>query len=133
MGTADTPASRGWLGSFSQRLDELGWQEHSNLFTQVRFWNDRPQQMKAWAAELMAGSPDVAITVTNPALEVMKPIAGSVPIVFIGSVTRWAADLFPVSLIQVTTSQVSPVTILRWVASGWQYSRRSHQTSGESL
>jgi putative ABC transport system substrate-binding protein len=84
MGTADTPASRGWLESFSQRLDKLGWQEHSNRFTQVRFWDDRPQQMKTWAAELMAGSPDVAITVTNPALEVMKPIAGSVPIVFIG-------------------------------------------------
>ena len=37
-----------------------------------------------WAAELIAGSPDVAVTFTNLALEVMKPIAGRVPIVFIG-------------------------------------------------
>ena len=40
--------------------------------------------MRVWAAELIAGSPDVAVTFTNLALEVMKPIAGSVPIVFIG-------------------------------------------------
>jgi ABC-type uncharacterized transport system substrate-binding protein len=35
-------------------------------------------------AELIARSPDVAVTFTNFALEVLKPIAGSVPIVFIG-------------------------------------------------
>ena len=43
-----------------------------------------PEQMRVWAAELIAGSPDVAVTFTNLALEVMKPIAVSVPIVFIG-------------------------------------------------
>ena len=46
--------------------------------------HDRPEQMRVWAAELIAGSPDVAVTFTNHALEVMKPIAVSVPIVFIG-------------------------------------------------
>jgi putative tryptophan/tyrosine transport system substrate-binding protein len=38
----------------------------------------------AWAAELIARSPDVALTYTNLALAVLKPIAGNVPIVFVG-------------------------------------------------
>ncbi|MGA7068625.1 MAG: ABC transporter substrate-binding protein, partial [Pseudolabrys sp.] len=77
-------SSRRWLTSFLHRLDELGWSERRNLFTQVQWWNAGPEQMRVWAAELIAGSPDVAVTFTNLALEVMKPIAGSVPIVFIG-------------------------------------------------
>jgi putative ABC transport system substrate-binding protein len=84
MGSAETASTRGWLTIFLHRLEELGWREHYNLFTQVQWWNDRPEQMRLWAAELIAGSPDVAVTFTNPALEVVKPIAGKVPIVFVG-------------------------------------------------
>ena len=84
MGSAETASTRGWLTTFLHPLEELGWREHYNLFTQVQWWNDRPEQMRLWAADLIAGSPDVAVTFTNLALEVMKPIAGSVPIVFIG-------------------------------------------------
>src|SRR5215475_5307812 len=84
MGAAETPSSRRWLTSFLHRLNELGWSERRNLSTQVQWWNEGPEQMRAWAAELIASSPDVAVTFTNHALEVMKPIAGSVPIVFIG-------------------------------------------------
>ena len=84
MGSAETASTRGWLTTFLHRLEELGWREHYNLFTQVQWWNDRPEQMRLWAADLIAGSPDVAVTFTNLALEVMKPIAGRVPIVFIG-------------------------------------------------
>ncbi len=84
MGAAETSSSRGWLATFLHRLDQLGWHERSNLSTKVQWWNDRPEQMKAWAAELVGGSPNVAVTFTNLALEVVKPLAGSVPIVFIG-------------------------------------------------
>jgi putative ABC transport system substrate-binding protein len=84
MGAAETTSSRGWLAAFLRRLDELGWRESRNLVTQVQWWNDQPEQMRAWAAELIARSPDVAVTYTNLALAVLKPIAGSVPIVFVG-------------------------------------------------
>jgi len=80
MGSAETASTRGWLTTFARRLEELGWREHYNLFTQVQWWNDRPEQMRSWAAELISGSPDVAVTFTNPALEVLKPIAGKVQI-----------------------------------------------------
>ena len=84
VGAAETAWSRGWLAAFSRRLDELGWRENRNLVTQVQWWNDQQEQMRAWAAELIAHSPDVAVTYTNLATAVLKPIAGSVPIVFVG-------------------------------------------------
>jgi putative ABC transport system substrate-binding protein len=84
MGAAETTWSRGWLGAFLHRLDDLGWQEGRNFATQVQWWNDQPEQMRVWAAELIARSPDVAVTFSNLALAVLKPIAGSVPIVFVG-------------------------------------------------
>jgi putative ABC transport system substrate-binding protein len=84
MGAAETAWSRSWLAAFLHRLDELGWRESRNLVTQIQWWNDHPQQMRVWAAELIARSPDVAVTFTNLALEVTKPIAGSVPVVFVG-------------------------------------------------
>src|SRR5215813_14734610 len=56
MGAAETSSSRGWLTTFLHRLDELGWHEGSNLFTKLQWWNDRPEQMRAWAADLIAGT-----------------------------------------------------------------------------
>jgi ABC-type uncharacterized transport system substrate-binding protein len=84
MGAAETAWSRAWLASFLQRLDELGWREGRDLVTQVQWWNDQPEQMRAWAAELMARTPDVAMAFSNPALAILKPHAGNIPIVFVG-------------------------------------------------
>ncbi len=84
MGAAETAWTRGWLAAFLRRLNELGWRESRNLVTQVQWWNDQPEQIRVWATELIARSPDVAVTYTNLALAVLKPIAGSVPIVFVG-------------------------------------------------
>src|SRR5262245_17518060 len=84
MGAAETAWSRGWLANFLRRLDELGWREGGNLVTQVQWWNDQPDQMRAWAAELVARTPDIAVAFSNPALAVLKPLAGNLPIVFIG-------------------------------------------------
>src|SRR5262245_23143117 len=84
LGAAETASSRGWLTAFLRRLDELGWRESDNLVTQVQWWNDQPEQIRVWAAELIARSPDVAVTYTNLALAMLKPIAGNVPIVFVG-------------------------------------------------
>jgi putative ABC transport system substrate-binding protein len=84
MGAAETAWSRGWLASFLRRLDELGWREGRNLVTQVQWWNDQPEQMRAWVAELVARTPDVAMAFSNPALAILKPLAGNMPIVFVG-------------------------------------------------
>ena len=84
MGAAETESSRGWLATFSHRLDELGWRENRNLLTQVQWWNDKPEQMRVWVREMIARSPDVTVAYTNLAVEILKPIAGNLPIVFIG-------------------------------------------------
>jgi putative ABC transport system substrate-binding protein len=84
MGAAEMARSRGWLSAFLRRLEELGWQESRNLFVQVQWWNDQLDQMRVWAGELIARSPNVAVTYTNLALAVLKPTAGNVPIVFVG-------------------------------------------------
>jgi putative ABC transport system substrate-binding protein len=84
MGIGETASSRSWLAALLNRLDELGWQEGRNLVTQVQWWHDQPEQMRLWAAALLARSPNVVVTFTNLALDVLKPIAGSVPIVFCG-------------------------------------------------
>jgi putative ABC transport system substrate-binding protein len=57
MGAAETASSRGWLAAFMRRLGELGWRDSRNLVAQVQWWNDQPEQMRAWAAELIVRSP----------------------------------------------------------------------------
>ena len=84
MGAAEKSSSRDWVAAFLRRLDELGWRDGHNLSVRVQWWNDSLEQMRTRAAELISRSPDVAVTYTNLALEVLKPIAGKVPIVFCG-------------------------------------------------
>jgi ABC-type uncharacterized transport system substrate-binding protein len=84
MGAAETAWSRGWLASFLRRLDELGWREGRNLVTQVQWWNDQPEQMRAWVAELVARTPHVAVAFSNLALAILKQLAGNIPLVFVG-------------------------------------------------
>ena len=82
MGAAETASSRSLIAALLGRLDEFGWREGRNLIMQVQWWHDQPEQMGAWVGELVARSPDVVVTYTNLALDMLKPIAGNVPIVF---------------------------------------------------
>lgn len=82
MGLAESPSWIASTASLFHRLGELGWREGRNLVTQVQ-WN-QSGQMQARAMELMASSPDIVVVFTNFALKVLKPIAGNVPIVFVG-------------------------------------------------
>jgi ABC-type uncharacterized transport system substrate-binding protein len=82
MGVAKLPAWINATASLFDRLGELGWRKGHNLVTQVQ-WN-QPGLMQVRAAELIASSPDVVVVLTNFALRVLKPIAGKVPIVFVG-------------------------------------------------
>jgi ABC-type uncharacterized transport system substrate-binding protein len=82
MGVANSPAWTAVTASLFDWLGKLGWREGRNLVTQVQ-WN-QPGLMQVRAIELMASSPDVVVVFTNFALKVLKPIAGNVPIVFVG-------------------------------------------------
>jgi putative ABC transport system substrate-binding protein len=82
MGAPERASTRGFIAALFRRLGELGWQKDRNLVTQV-LWN-QPGLMRVRASELIASSPDVVVAFTNLALKVLKPIAGDVPIVFVG-------------------------------------------------
>ena len=80
--TAATQQGRSNSATIKQRLEELGWAEGRNLYTVVRAWTGDAGAMRSQAEELLASQPEVVVVVSNPALAILKPIAGSVPIVF---------------------------------------------------
>jgi putative ABC transport system substrate-binding protein len=84
MGAAPTQLGETYLGAFTSRLDELGWKKGRNTRTEVRWWTGGPEQMRTIIAELLAFSPDVIMVFSNLALATLKPMAGKVPIVFVG-------------------------------------------------
>src|SRR5689334_10373293 len=84
MGTAATELGNGYLATFLSRLDELGWKAGRNLRTEVRWWSGGRDHMRSVIAELIAFEPDAFMVFSNLALEVLKPLAGNTPIVFVG-------------------------------------------------
>jgi putative tryptophan/tyrosine transport system substrate-binding protein len=84
MGTAATVQGASYLTAFLLRLEELGWTLERNIHTEVRWWTDGPEQMRPAIAELLAFTPDVIMVFSNLALAVLKPMAGKVPVVFVG-------------------------------------------------
>jgi putative tryptophan/tyrosine transport system substrate-binding protein len=84
MGTAATGQGETYLAAFFRRLEEQGWTQGRNISINVRWWAGGPEQMRIAGSELLAPSPDVVITFSNLALDLLKPMAGRVPIVFAG-------------------------------------------------
>jgi putative tryptophan/tyrosine transport system substrate-binding protein len=84
MGTAEAALEKRQVAALFAGLDELGWKDGHNLRTDLRWWTGGPEQMQPVVADMLSSSPDVAIVSTNLALAVLKPIAGNVPVVFLG-------------------------------------------------
>jgi putative ABC transport system substrate-binding protein len=70
------------LPRYKRRLAELGWVEDRNLRFQVRSWEGDAATMRQQATELLGTHPDVIVVASNPALAILKPLSGLVPIVF---------------------------------------------------
>jgi len=84
MGAAASELGQTYLGAFLQRLDELGWRNGRNTTFDVRWWIGDAGKMRDYVAELLALSPEVVMAFSNLALAVLKPMAGKVPVVFVG-------------------------------------------------
>src|SRR3954464_654647 len=74
--------TRDLLPRYRQRLAELGWVEGRNIRFEVRVWDGDTANMRRQADELIAAQPDVVVAVSNPAVAVLKPVSGQVPVVF---------------------------------------------------
>ena len=71
------------LSRYKQRLAGLGWSEDRNVRFEVRAWKGDPGTMREQAGELLALHPDVIVVSSNPALAILKPLSGQVPVVFV--------------------------------------------------
>jgi putative ABC transport system substrate-binding protein len=74
--------ARDLLPRYRQRLAELGWAEGRNIRYEVRVWDGDTANMRHQADELVAARPEVIVAVSNPAVAVLKPVSGDVPVVF---------------------------------------------------
>ena len=84
MGSASTELGKTYLAAFLRRIEQLGWVDGRNTRIETRWWTGGPNEMRPLIAELLAFSPDVIMVFSNLALALLKPIAGKVPIVFVG-------------------------------------------------
>jgi putative ABC transport system substrate-binding protein len=78
--TGQSPAS---YAAFLRRLGELGWTDGRNVHIELRWANSDPELMRSYGAELAGRSPDVFLVQSNPALAILRPLAGNTPIVFV--------------------------------------------------
>jgi len=70
------------LTRYKARLAELGWMEGRNVRFEARAWDGDTANMRQQANELVAMNPDVIVALSNPAVAILKPVSGSLPIVF---------------------------------------------------
>jgi putative tryptophan/tyrosine transport system substrate-binding protein len=84
MGTANTELGKSYLATFMKRLEQLGWANGRNARIETRWWTGTLDEMRPVVAELLAFSPDVIMAFSNPAVALLKPTAGEIPIVFVG-------------------------------------------------
>ena len=84
MGSAETELGKTSLATFLRRLEQLGWSQGRNARVDVRWWIGGEAEMRPVVAELLAFSPDVFMVFSNLALALLKPMAGNVPVVFVG-------------------------------------------------
>ena len=84
MGSAPSELGKSYLATFMRRLAQLGWVQGRNAQIDVRWWNGGPEEMRPIVADLLASSPDVIMVFSNLALALAKPMAGNIPVVFVG-------------------------------------------------
>jgi putative ABC transport system substrate-binding protein len=70
------------LPRYKGLLAELGWVEGRNVKFQVQAWDGDTGNMRLQADELVAVHADAIVALSNPAVAILKPVSGNVPIVF---------------------------------------------------
>src|SRR6516162_6394424 len=79
---ADDPEAPALVGAFSQGLGESGWIIGRNARIDYR-WYQGAEAARAYAAELLALTPDIILTTATPGTMAVKQLTRTVPIVFV--------------------------------------------------
>jgi putative tryptophan/tyrosine transport system substrate-binding protein len=77
------PNTQARVKAFTEALGRLGWIEGRNIRIDYRFAAGDPALFKAYAAELVALSPDAILASTPPAVVALEHETHSIPIVFV--------------------------------------------------
>jgi len=84
MGAANDPEGQARAKSFEQRIDRLGWATGQNVRIDYRWGaRDNPEQARAYAAELIAATPDLILTQGSQNSEAVAKQTHNIPIVFV--------------------------------------------------
>src|SRR6516165_2115925 len=79
---ADDPEAPALVGAFSQGLAEAGWIIGRNARIDYRWHQSNAEAARAYAAELLALTPDIILTSGTPGTMAVKQLTRTVPIVF---------------------------------------------------
>lgn len=79
----NNPGAKLLLAKLTQRLQELGWTEGSNVRLDVRWAAGNVDRMRAFAKELVGLGPDLILASTTPATAALHRETRTVPIVFV--------------------------------------------------
>jgi putative ABC transport system substrate-binding protein len=85
------PDSRSRIAAFQQGLRDLGWHDGQNIRIDYRWAGGKPDLVRQYAQELVALAPDAILANGAVAVEELKRLTGSIPIVM-------ALAIDPVSL-----------------------------------
>jgi putative tryptophan/tyrosine transport system substrate-binding protein len=78
----NNPTAKRLLSRLTQRLQELGWTEGSNIRLDVRWAAGNVDRMQAFAKELVGVEPDLILVSTTPATAALQRETRTLPIVF---------------------------------------------------
>jgi len=75
--------ARARLSAFAQRLQQLGWIEGRNIQIEYHWASADLRRIRANASQLVAQTPDVILSVSNPVLTALQQETRTIPIVFV--------------------------------------------------
>ena len=81
--TEKDPVTQASAKTFAHALEQVGWVEGKNIRIDYRFAAGDPALYKAYAAELVALSPDLLLAGNTPAVEALRQQTRTIPIVFV--------------------------------------------------
>src|SRR5262245_37264629 len=80
--TEDDSATQANLAALRGGLAKLGWIEGRNLRIDLRFTNNDPDRMRAYAVELVSLAPEVIVATSAPLTRAAQVQTQTIPIVF---------------------------------------------------
>jgi putative ABC transport system substrate-binding protein len=123
---ADDVEGQRRLAAFLQGLQEAGWEVGRNVRIDIRSTGDIELNSK-YAMELLALAPDVFLAAGAPTVRALQKATRTVPIVFTSSADRSVLGWSRVWDGRAAMLLAFPRLSTASVASGWNFSSRSHR------